>query len=229
MKNGHNWLKTCIAFLEKEAKILRFKRKLIVVFLHTIFLLIFTVLLQYTSFVRLDEIDFLRWGAILKDDIFKVDEKPFAKNVVFIDISKDPALADDDEYGPPDSTMKGAQRVITDRVKLAKLFSILNTHSNQYKFILCDILFDKPGPGDSLLKPQIEKLKNVVTSAIWDEGKLVRPIFKVASAVVNYKAINKTVFTKIPIYYNDSLKSLPVYLMEKTTDHHYTKDKFLHF
>ena len=68
----------------------------------------------------------------------KGDEKPWAKNVVFIDITKDPALADDDEYGPPDSTMKGAQRVITDRVKLAKLFSILNAHPNEYKYVICD-------------------------------------------------------------------------------------------
>jgi len=224
-----NWPKTFITFLKNDAKIPGHKWKVFFVFLHSIFLLILTVVLQYISFIRYDEVDFLKSAAILKHDIFKVDEKPYAKNVVFLDVSKDPAVADDDEYGPPDSTMKGSQRVITDRFKLAKLFSILNSHPNEYKYVICDILFEKPGPGDSILRPQIEKLKNIIISAIWDKGKLIQPIFKVPSAVVNYTAINKTVFTKIPIYYKDSLKSLPVYLFEKTTNHRFTKKNILTF
>lgn len=206
------WPPNFITALERDTQLPHYKRKLFIVFFHTIFLLIATVLLQYTSFIRSDEVDFLKSAAILKHDIFKIDEKPFAKNVVFIDVSKDPAVADDDEYGPPDSTMKGAQRIITDRFKLAKLFSIINQHPNDYKYVICDILFEKPAPGDTVLKPQIEKLKKIIISAIWDNGKLIKPIFKVPSAVVNYTAINKSVFTKIPIFYKDSLKSLPVYL-----------------
>ncbi len=142
-----NWPKAFIAFLKAEAKMTGYKKKLFIIFLHTIFLLILTILLQYISFIRYDEVDFLKSAAILKHDIFKVDEKPWSKNVVFIDISKDPAVADDDEYGPPDSTLKGAQRIITDRFKLAKFFSILNAHPNDYKYVICDILFEKPGSG----------------------------------------------------------------------------------
>ena len=215
--------------MKNDARHPRYKIRFLGIFFHTIFLLVITILLQYVSFIRTDEIDFLKAAAILKHDVFKIDEKPWARNVVFIDVSKDPALADDDEYGPPDSTMKGAQRVITDRVKLAKLFSILNNHPNDYKYVLCDILFEKPGPGDDILKPQIEKLHNLLTSSVWDNGKLVRPIYKVASAVVNYTAINKSVFTKIPIYYNDSLKSLPVSMFERTTPYRFTKKNYLTF
>src|SRR5580692_6179941 len=98
------WPKAFIAFLKNDAKIPGHKWKLFFVFLHSIFLLILTVLLQYISFIRYDEVDFLKSASILKHDIFKVDEKPYAKNVVFLDVSKDPAIADDDEYGPPDST-----------------------------------------------------------------------------------------------------------------------------
>jgi hypothetical protein len=224
-----NWPKTFIAFLKAEAMMAGYKKKLFIIFLHTIFLLILTILLQYISFIRYDEVDFLKSAAILKHDIFKIDEKPWSKNVVFIDISKDPAVADDDEYGPPDSTLKGAQRVITDRFKLAKFFSILNAHPNDYKYVICDILFEKPGPGDSILKPQIESLKKIIISAIWDNDKLIKPIFKVPYAVVNYTAINKSVFTKIPIYYKDSLKSLPASLFEKTTTHRFTKKSYLTF
>ena len=221
------WPKSFIAFLKNDFQLAGFKKRLFFVFFHTIFLLVLTILLQYTSFIREDEIDFLKSAAILKHDIFKIDRKPWSKNVVFIDVSKDPALADDDEYGPADSTLKGAQRVITDRVKLAKLFSILNKHPNEYRYVICDILFEKPGPGDDILKPQIEKLKNTILSAIWDKDKLVRPVFKVTSAVVNYTALNKSVFTKIPIFYKDSLKSLPAQLYEKTTPNTFTKRKYL--
>jgi len=224
-----SWPKTFVAFLKNEANLSSYKTKLFIVFFHAIFLLILTILLQYTSFIRLDEVDFLKYAAILKHDIFKVDEKPWSKNVVFIDVSKDPAVADDEEYGPPDSSMKGSQRIITDRFKLAKLFSILNEHPNDYKYVICDILFEKPGPGDDVLRPQIEKLNRIIISAIWDNGKLIKPVFKVPSAVVNYAAINKSVFTKIPIFYNDSLKSLPVYLFEKTTAHRFTKKQYLTF
>jgi hypothetical protein len=221
-----SWPPGFITRLARDARLPRYKRKLLIVFFHSVFLLALTVLLQYTSFIRSDEVDFLKFAAILKHDIFKADEKPWKKNVVFIDVSKDPSLAEDSEYGPPDSTMRGAQRVITDRVKLAKLFSILNQHPDGYKYVICDILFDKPGPGDGSLKPQIEKLRKIVISAIWDNNKLVKPIFKVPSGVVNYTAINKTTFTKMPIYYKDSLKSLPVCLFEKTTPYRFTKSYF---
>ena len=216
-------LKAIKAFFQYDLKSPGFKIKFFLVFFHTILLLILTVVFQYLSFIRGDEVEFLKSAALLKHDIFKIDEKPFLKNVVFIDVAKDPALADDDEYGPPDSTLKGAQRIITDRFKLARLFSIINKHPDDYKYIICDILFEKPGPGDSLLKTQIQKLKKLIIAAIWDNGKLVKPIFNVNSAVVNYKAINKSVFTKIPIYYKDSLKSLPAVLFEKTTDHRFTR------
>src|ERR1700761_6862644 len=171
--------KIVLAFLKEEARIIRIRSKLIKVFFHTLLMLVLTILLQYTSFIRIDEIDFLKWAAILKHDVFKVDEKPWKNNIVFIDVSKDPAVADDEEYGPPDSTLKGAQRVITDRYKLNRLFSILNQHPNAYQYVICDVLFEKPGPGDELLKPQIEKLKHVICSAIWDQNKLVKPIYNV--------------------------------------------------
>ena len=216
-----------LQFLKAKTALPGYRRKLIIVFFHTIFMLILTVLLQYTSFMRIDEVDFLKTGAIIKHDILKIDEKPWLHNVVFIDVSKDPALAEDDEYGGADSTLKGSQHVITDRFKLAKFFAGINKHQGQYKFILCDILFDKPGPGDSLLRPQIEKLKNIVTSAIWENGKLLRPVFKVSSAIVNYTAVNRTTFTKIPIFYNDSLISLPALMMEETTPKRFTKKGYL--
>jgi len=226
---GMHRLKAFRASLRKETKKPGYKKRVFLVFFHAIFLLILTIVLQYVSYIRLDEVDFLKSAAIIKHDIFHSDEKPWSKNVVFIDVSKDPSLADDDEFGPPDSTMKGAQRVITDRVKLAKLFSILNAHPNGYKYVICDVLFEKPGPGDSLLKPQIEKLKRIICSSIWENNKHIKPIYNVPSAVVNYTAINKTVFTKMPIYYKDSLKSLPVCLLEKTTAHRYTRKHDLNY
>lgn len=222
-----SWLADLIALLKNDAKYPRYRAQLTLIFFHSIFLLILTIVLQYVSFIRSDEIDFLKGASVIKHDILRMDEKPFADQVVFIDVSKDPALADDDEYGPPDSTMKGAQRIITDRIKLSKLFSILNAHPSGYKYIICDILFEKPGPGDDVLKPQIEKLHNVIASAVWENDKLVRPIYKVHWGVVNYTAINRIEFTKMLVYYKDTLKSLPAKLFEKMTPHRFTKKRYL--
>jgi hypothetical protein len=207
-----------VASLKTKARLPGYRRKVLIVFFHTIFLLFLTILLQYISLMRIDEVDFLKYGGIIKHDVLNIDEKPWLNHVVFIDVSKDPAVAEDTEYGPPDSTLKGAQHVITDRFKLARLFKALADHRGQYDYVLCDILFDQPGPGDSLLRPQIEKIHNLVSSATWENGKLLRPIYKIPSAVVNYTAINKVIFTKIPIYYNDTLKSLPAFLMEKMSN-----------
>ena len=223
------WTKKIRARFRNELKLRGFRIKVWFTFFHSALLVVATILLQYTSFIREDEIDFLKSAAIIKHDIFKIDQKPFFDQVVFLDVSKDPALADDDEYGPPDSTMKGAQRVITDRVKLARLFNILNAHPSGYRYVICDILFEKPGPGDELLKPQIEKLKRIIVSSVWEKDQLIRPVFKVPSGVVNYTAINKTTFTKIPVFYKDTLQSLPVSLFEKTSHHYFEQKDMLTF
>jgi len=69
-----------------------FKKKLVWVFIHALFLVIFTVALQYNAVVRFDESSFLKWATIVKHKVFNFDKKPDLNDVVFIDVAKDLAL-----------------------------------------------------------------------------------------------------------------------------------------
>jgi hypothetical protein len=201
-------------------------KKLIWVTLHACWLVILTILLQYIPFTRPGETDFLKWAAIWRHDIFMMDVKPKKDSVVFIDVSHDLSLIPDPKITyDAISPFKGPEQVITDRQKLAYLFSIINKHPGEYKYVICDVLFEDNAPEDSLLKVEIEKPKNLITTAILDENdnKLVQPVFNIPFGVVNYTALNHSMFYKMPIIYDDSLKSLPVKLFEKTSGNYFFK------
>ena len=187
---------------------------LVYVFIHALWLVFLTIILQFTEFVRFDEIGFLKLATIVKYDVLKIDPKPELENTIFIDVSKDLQLVDDRDpafgnlpaYG-------GAKTVITDRDKLAQLFLILNKHSDSYRYILCDILFDNHSENDSALGDIIEKTPRLITTAILDNGQLVAPVFKTEYGIVNYLQ-NASAFTKLPIVYSNGQKSLPAKLYE---------------
>lgn len=52
--------------------------------------------------------------------------------------------------------------VITDRTMLAKLFKKIADHDNQHRYILCDLLFDKPSEDDSRLICEMERLNKII-------------------------------------------------------------------
>jgi hypothetical protein len=150
--------------------------------------------------------------------LLDIDKKPAADSIVFIDVSKDVVAIDDPElsYDGNDS-LQGARVVIKDRKKLAVLFNEINKHSGAYKFILCDILFEDASPDDTALKPAIESAANILTTSVLSNGQLIQPIFHVASGCVNYSLLNGSMFTKMPLVYSDTVKSLPVLMYEALT------------
>lgn len=203
-----------------------FSWKITLVLMHTLLLAAFTIALQYTSYVRADELGFLKWAAVIRHNVLHIDPKPLADSVVFLDISKDITTIDDpSEAGSLDSAMglKGAQMVVTDRKKLAYLFAELNKHRDAYKFVLCDVLFEDNAPGDSALKQQIEKLPRLMVAGSAPKGKLDRPLFNVQFGLADYTAINGSSFVKMPIFALGNLKSYPVAMYEETTAHRFTR------
>lgn len=204
-----------------------YRLKLILIVANSFVLLLFTLSLQYTSFTRTDEISFLEWAAAFKHNIIGIDPKPDEKNVIFLDVSKDIVTIDDPDfsYSGTDS-ISGAKFVIKDRKKLALLFNELNKHPNEYKYVLCDILFDYASPDDSIFKPIVENTKNLTTTSIFGGNQLTKPIFNVSSGCVNYSLINNTKFVKIPLYINNE-KSLPLVIYESLTTKKSKKSKYL--
>lgn len=183
--------------------------------MHAVVLVFFTLVLQYITFTRGDETGFLKWASILKHNILAMDNKPAEDSIVFIDVSKDVVTIDDPElsYDGNDS-LQGARTVIKDRKKLSVFFNEVNKHPDDYKFILCDILFQDASDDDSALQAAIEPAKNILTTSVFSNGKLIQPIFNVASGCVNYSLLNGSLFTKMPLVYSDTIKSLPVLMYE---------------
>jgi len=193
-----------------------FRLKIAGVVFHALFLTLITIGLQYVSFVRADELAFFKVFSVVKDLLTPKNVKPLAGHIIFLDVSKDLQLADDSTntgYDGKDG-LAGAKIVITDRSKLAKFFSIVNQHKGGYRFILCDVNFEIRAPNDSGLKASIERTQKLIVSANIQGSQLIPPIFKVDYGGVTYQA-SSGYFAKLPIFYNDSLKSLPALMAER--------------
>lgn len=110
-----------------------------------------------------------------------------AKEFYFIDVSNALSFRSD-----PDNPV--AVDVITDRVKLGQLFELLNRYP-YHRFIVCDILFDRESPQDSLLRAVLPEVPNVLAASIierTDDRKRVlrRPIFDVDHGVAQVLTTN---------------------------------------
>lgn len=200
-------------YIKNIKQIPKLKLKLLLIVLHTFLLIVYTISLQYTHLIRLDEMTFLKWSSIVKHNVLKLDNKPVKDSVIFIDVSKDIVLEHDSINGNIPA-FADAQTVYTDRGKLAKLFSILRQHPNEYKYILCDIAFLDALPGDSILKKEIEKTPKLIAGSLFEDDQYKQPIFHIAHGCVNFYLLEENTFSKMQIYYNDSIKTLPTAMIE---------------
>jgi hypothetical protein len=206
----------------------RIRLKVFLALINTIILLMLTIGLQYVSLTRSDESSFLEFASIFKHNILGIDPKPDERNVIFLDVSKDIITIDDPDFSYSDTdSLLGAKVTIKDRKKLTTFFKALNANSNKYKYVICDILFDYTSPDDSILKPIVEKTKHLTTTSIFEDKQFIQPIFNVSSGCVNYSLINDSKFTKIPLLYSDTIKSLPVVVYEDFTGNKVHKKRFL--
>ncbi|MES2276022.1 MAG: hypothetical protein V4592_08365 [Bacteroidota bacterium] len=182
--------------------------------------------MQYIPFTRPDEKDFLKWAAVWRHDIFHVDQKPLTDSVVFIDTSHDLSLLADtslkiDTVAP----FRPPVKIITDRVKLGAFLALIRRHTGQYKFVLLDISLDEPGSQDALLRSAVEGMPRLLTTAHWDteHRTVIRPVFRVPYGLVNYTPLPGSLFYKMPVFYEDTAKSLPVKLYETLTPNRITR------
>lgn len=186
----------------------------VLIILHALLLVIATICLQYTNMIRKDEFAVFKYLSIFKHNILGIDSKPFKGKVIFIDVSQDKALISLPPFG--------GNIDIADREKLAMLIRELNRHAKEYRYVLCDILFQLPSPSsDPVLKPEIEKAERIIIPASIDSDQKL--IYDVKSGVAEYFFTGEDKFAKIPIYYGDSLKSLPALLYEDVTTNRYSR------
>jgi hypothetical protein len=203
--------------------------KIVLVCLHALFLLGFTVFLQFTYFIRPDEYAVLKMASVLKHNIFKRDLKPVADSIRLINTAEDLSLIADLSSFKGNSHVSSAKRVITDRKKLGQLFHILNGHPGEYRYILCDVQFSGESTDDTLLKNEIEKNRNCIVSSELQDGQLIKPIFDVKNGCTSFEVASDNVLVKVPVFVGDSVKSLPVLMYEDLTANQFIRKKSFPF
>ncbi|TCZ74067.1 CHASE2 domain-containing protein [Flaviaesturariibacter aridisoli] len=191
----------------------RLPLKIVVCVTHAILLVVITIMLQYVGKTRFDEIAFFKAFAITKHNIFRIDNKPVKDSICCLDVSKDQVMVDD-------TGMNYGRVPITNRQMLAKFFTILNQHKGKYKTVLCDIAFTIPSPDDTSLKAPFEQAGNVFTFLSIHNGKPDKPLFSGRYGAADY-TVNGGDFVKYPLFYNDTLRSLPLVMMDTADDKFY--------
>ena len=189
-------------------------------FLHSVFLLFFTFWLLERNYTYGDEKFLLKWSSIIKKVILGKDDKPPVNDLLFINTSYDYMLIDKtDENG-----FSIGNQVITDREKLAKLFSMIKT-SDKYKYVLCDIFFEDGSPYDSLLFEQLKTLKfnkTIIPFHLKPDGTPAYPLFSMNTGLTDYNIIDAG-FMKYPLTREDTLKSIPLKMYEDLNGSKFTK------
>ncbi|TVZ13959.1 CHASE2 domain-containing protein [Maribacter sp. MAR_2009_72] len=128
-------------------------------------------------------------------------------NFVFIDTNFDNALIENNDNG-----LINGNIVIADRYKLKLLFEKLNSRS-EYKYILCDVFFDRESNIDSALSLVMSKAERLIIPRKDTLEKTIKSFRDVKSGLVDLK-ITDDKFYKFKLS-NKNLKSLPLKMYEE--------------
>lgn len=141
---------------------------------HAFLLLVLTFFLMSTDFMHGDEAWIVKNTAATIRTLLPEPNKPDQDDFAFINVSHDLQLIPRmDEFGFP-----AGNQVVTDRAKLAQLFSILNRDPN-WKLLFVDIFFADETPADSALGAELSRLPNSLFSYHLDDtGAANKPIFE---------------------------------------------------
>lgn len=145
---------------------------------------------------------------------FNSRKVPPSEDYALINVSYDLSLIDKyDEDGFP-----VGNQVITDRMKLTRLFSIINKSSVKPKYILCDIFFEEPTQYDSALTAEMSEMDNLIIS--YHLNDQLQPRFPVMGNIerglTDYVIGN--VFEgvyKFQLFFNDSLQLTPLIIYDE--------------
>ena len=160
------------------------------------------------QYVHWDESAVIQYGPILKNLVFKWDQKPDRDDLMFVNVSNDNQLTDIfDDFGFPMGNVP-----ITDRGKLSLFFEAL-AKNNNHKAIICDIRFDLPAENDSLLQSSFNGLERYIVSNHVGENKLDTVVLDINTAISDYP-VTAGAFFKFEYIVEDTLKTLPVAIHE---------------
>ena len=186
--------------------------------LHAIVLLVLTAFWMNTDYSYGDEKVLIQWSSIFKRVVLNIDEDPPRDNFLFINLAYEKALI-------PTEDGLGAE-VITDRAKLARFFEILKRNQEQVKFTVCDVFLKGQSENDSLLQQHVAGIPNLVfPTHQGEDGKPEQLDLNVPHAIADYRMASGG-FLKFKLFQNDSVPTIPVYVLEKTTGRKIARESF---
>ncbi len=199
-----------------------FKWRYLFFFVHSIFLLLVSLMLQESYFLYKDEEAIIQLGTIIKRS-FTDYKKPDPNRFLFINTSYDNTLIDVfDETG----IVPLGNRPITDRESLTKLFNTIGQNPN-YQFVMCDIFFELPTPHDKSLAGSINNLHNFYASSLMStEDSLMKPVVNVPTSLTVVEVFGD-IFTKFKLNHGTSYPSMPLeHYLNQTGSHYVYKPLF---
>lgn len=172
-----------------------------------------------------DETVLIKWTSLVMKTVFKQDKKPVSDQVLFIDISGTKATI---EANNRNAFKDGFTKdVVTDRQQLADLFTMVAPYKKEVQLLFLDVLLADSTEQDSLFyasaKPLGEKLLTVSHLEDTQQGiQLITPIFDLPHALATYRSAGG-LFLKYPLVQQDSLKTIPLVLLERVNEARFNK------
>lgn len=186
---------------------MRNSTKWIISFVHALILFAFSFWWINSNLTYGDERFLIQWSSIFKRVILKIDNPPEPNEFIFIN------LAYEKELIPRlDGTGK---EVITDRKKLAELFSIIKRNQDKISYTLCDVLLEGESENDSILQKSVAGIKKIIFPvSLNNKGVREKLSVDVPSSIAEYE-IAKEGFLKFKLVTSNQEKSLPVIMYEQ--------------
>lgn len=196
-------------------------KRLLYSFLHGIWMLLLTFYWLSMPYTFGDETFLIKWTSLVKKELFGFDQKPSPQEVLLVDVSASKTtIESEDLFGKS----KYNRRIITDRQQISDFLAMLIPYKDELQLVLVDILFEDATPYDSLLTTQFDTLgqKILGISHLENGDSLVQPIFDIPTALATYRSSND-LFLKYPLKMKDTLKTVPLVLLEKLEGVEYKK------
>ncbi|MEM6770774.1 MAG: hypothetical protein AAF597_09345 [Bacteroidota bacterium] len=157
-----------------------------------------------------DEAFLIKWTSLVKKTVLGIDPKPPAESFLYVDVSRTKSIIP--EIDPLFEDFTGYNHVaITDRALLAEFLNYIRAYGTDVPLVLMDINFSEVSPADSLLQAAIDSLSFPVVAATTPREMLdtIPPPIRVPSGVAMYLSVDEN-FMKYPLFFNDSLPTLPL-------------------
>ncbi len=162
-----------------------------------------------------DEAFLIKWTSLVKKTVLGIDPKPDAESFLYVDVSRSKTIV-----AAPDPLFEeytGFNHVaVTDRGQLAEFLTIVREYGSDIPLVLMDINFSDPSPADSALQAALDSLPFPKVAATTPTQLLdtLPPAIVVPKGVAMYLSVDQN-FMKYPLFFNDTLPTLPLVALEQ--------------